>query len=50
MNSAFDAGKRFATIIVDLTTHQVLDLLPDVQTTTVVTWLQQHPHIQVVSP
>ena len=45
----FRRDQRFGTIIVDLDTHEVLDLLPDVTTATVVDWLHHHPHIQVVS-
>ncbi|MBA3824183.1 MAG: ISL3 family transposase, partial [Ktedonobacterales bacterium] len=46
---AFRRGKQFGTILVDLTTHRVLDLLPNVEEDTVVTWLRQFPHITVVS-
>ncbi|MBA2680488.1 MAG: ISL3 family transposase, partial [Ktedonobacteraceae bacterium] len=46
---AFRRGQHFGTILVDLTTHRVLDLLPNVEEDTVVTWLRQFPHIKVVS-
>jgi len=46
---AFRRGRRFGTVIVDLATRHVLDLLPDVTAETVVAWLHAHPQIQVVS-
>jgi transposase len=46
---AFRRGGVFGTIIVDLLTHRVLDLLPDRETDTVVHWLQAHPSVQTVS-
>jgi len=45
----FRRGRRFGTIIVDLVSHRVLDLLPDVARETVVAWLRRYPHIQIVS-
>jgi len=46
---SFRRGRRFGTIIVDLASHRVLDLLPDVTKERVVAWLQQHPQIHIVS-
>jgi transposase len=45
----FRRDRRFGTIIVDLQTHRVLDLFPEVATAPVVAWLQRHPQIAVVS-
>jgi transposase len=42
-------GHRYGTIIVDLETHRVVDLLPDRSTETVAQWLAQHPSMTVVS-
>jgi len=41
-------GHRYGTIVVDLKTHRVMDLLPDRSAATVATWLAQHPTITVV--
>jgi transposase len=46
---AFRRGCTYGTIIVDLETHQVLDLLPDRLAPTVIEWLQAHPQIEVIS-
>lgn len=45
----FQRDRRFGTIIVNLDTHHVVDLLPEVTTESVVAWLQRYPHIAVVS-
>jgi transposase len=46
---AFRRGRRFGTLVVDLETHRLLDLLPDCERATVVNWLQEHPSIEIVS-
>ncbi|MBA3823041.1 MAG: ISL3 family transposase [Ktedonobacterales bacterium] len=46
---AFRRGRVFGTIIVDLLSHRVVDLLPDCEPATVSRWLAQHPEIVVVS-
>lgn len=46
---AYRKRHRYGTIIVDLTTHRPIDLLPDYSATAIDTWLQAHPTIQVVS-
>jgi transposase len=46
---AFLRGRTFGTVLVDLETHQVIDLLPDRQAETATTWMQAHPEITHVS-
>lgn len=42
-------GRKFGTILVDLATHTVLDLLPDRKAESAATWMRAHPEIEVVS-
>lgn len=46
---AFRRGYRFGTILVDLESHRVIDLLPDRQTETSAAWMRDNPEIAVVS-
>src|SRR5207302_521086 len=46
---SFLRGRTFGTVLVDLDTHQVIDLLPDRQTETATTWMAAHPEITHVS-
>jgi len=46
---SFRRGQWFGTILVDLESHRVIDLLPDRQTKTSAQWMRQHPDIMVVS-
>jgi hypothetical protein len=46
---AFRKGKTYGTVIVDLESHQVVDLLEDRSSATVETGLRAHPHICVLS-
>jgi transposase len=46
---SFRRGRKFGTILVDLNTHQVIDLLPERKVESAVTWMQSHPEIQYVS-
>jgi transposase len=46
---AFRKGKTYGTVIVDLESHQIVDLLEDRSSVTVETWLRGHPHLCVIS-
>jgi len=46
---AFKRGRNYGTIIVNLETHQVVDLLPDRTADTLANWLQLHPTIEIVA-
>ena len=46
---SFRRGRKFGTLLVDLTTHRVLDLLPDRNAESAAAWMKEHPEIEVVS-
>jgi transposase len=46
---AWRKGQRYGTIVVDLKTSEVIDLLPDRDAATIKTWLSAHPGVELVS-
>lgn len=46
---AWRKGQRYGTIVVDLETSEVIDLLPDRDAATVKVWLAAHPGVELVS-
>jgi transposase len=42
-------GKSYGTVVVDLATHAIIDLLPDREAATVQKWLEEHEEIELVS-
>jgi hypothetical protein len=41
-------GRTYATILVDLERHRIVDLLPDQEAETLQAWLAAHPSVQVI--
>jgi transposase len=46
---SFRRGRQFGTILVNLATHEVIDLLADRETATAQSWMEMHPEIDLVS-
>lgn len=46
---SYRRGKRYGSIIVDLRTHKIIDLLPERSVESVVAWLEVHPEVDIVS-
>ena len=46
---AFKRGHTYGTVIVNLETHRVLDLLPDRKPDTLATWLKVHKSVKIVA-
>jgi transposase len=46
---AWRKGHRYGSIIVDLQSHKILDLLPERTVESVIAWLEAHPDVEVVS-
>jgi transcriptional regulator with XRE-family HTH domain len=42
-------GKRYGSIIVDLQSHKIIDLLPERSVESVIAWLEAHQGVEVVS-
>jgi hypothetical protein len=47
--SRITRGRRFGTILVNLETRRVVDLLPDRKAETAASWMYQHPDLMAVS-
>src|SRR6266699_3307799 len=46
---AFRRGRKFGSILVDMLSHKVIDLLPDRKAETAKAWMKAHPEIKLVS-
>ncbi len=46
---SFRRGRKFGTILVDMQSHTVIDLLPDRKAETAKAWMKAHPEIKLVS-
>jgi transposase len=46
---AFRRGRKFGSILVNMQSHQVIDLLPDRKAETAKAWMKAHPEIKLVS-
>jgi transposase len=46
---AWKRGKCYGTVIINLETHRLIDLLPDREAQSVKQWLAAHPEIEIVS-
>lgn len=46
---SYRRGKRYGSLIVDLKSHTIVDLLPDREAESVNAWLSAHPEVDIVS-
>ncbi|MFD3549797.1 ISL3 family transposase [Streptomyces sp. NPDC058655] len=45
---AFRKGRTYGTVLVDVESSRPVDVLPDRETSTVATWLQEHPGAEII--
>jgi transposase len=46
---AVKRGQNYGTILIDLESHQAVELLPDRTAATLQTWLQAHPGVEIIA-
>ncbi|WP_126625749.1 ISL3 family transposase [Dictyobacter alpinus] len=46
---AWKRGVRYGTVLIDLDSHEIIDMLPDREAESVKTWLASHPEVEIVS-
>lgn len=46
---AFRRGRKYGTLLVNLQSHRIVDLLPDRTTQSAATWLATHPEVELIS-
>jgi transposase len=46
---AWKRGKSYGTVVVDLDSHAIIDLIPDREAATVQHWLETHEEVEIVS-
>src|SRR5438552_15161245 len=45
---SFRRGRQFGTILVNLATHEIIDLLPDRETETAQSWMKAHHTVNAI--